>query len=66
MIIVLIESLINYIPANTKHLYNIYGMLEKHRRWPTLYKCCTNVLGLLRYQGVSVRYHGDVIFLSLV
>ena len=34
---------------NTKHLYNIYIMLDQRRDvGPTLYKCYTNVLSLLR------------------
>ena len=31
-------------PVNTKHLYNIYTMLDQR---PTLYKCYTNALCLL-------------------
>ena len=35
-------------PANTKHLYNIYTMLDqRRRRWAALYKCYTNGLCLL-------------------
>ena len=33
-------------PANTKHLHNIFAMLGQ--RGPTLHKCYTNVLRLLR------------------
>ena len=41
------------IPANTKHLYDMCIMLvQRRRRWATLYKCYTNVLCLLGWSFV--------------
>ena len=52
-------------PANTKHLHNIYTTsAQRLRRWPTLYKCYTNVLCLLGGIFDSATY--DCLFLILV
>ena len=38
------KTLKTTIPLNTKHLYNMYTMLDqRRRRWPMLYICYTNV-----------------------
>ena len=42
------------IPVNTKHVYNICKTSAQRR---TLYKCYTNVLGLLGYNDCTESEH---------
>ena len=49
---------VNASPCNTKHLYNIYTMLEQCRRClgrRGLYKCYTNVLRLMGDVGPIIQ-----------